>query len=250
MIDKPASRAVKDGKRAGLARRETIGTASFSRVRPNGFLRMRRSGARRLGVMLALALFLIGLSGCVTPTPTRQGNICEVFAQQPDWYAHARASQARWGTPVHVLMAFVRHESSFRSHARPPMRWFFIVPIGRASSAKGYAQALDRTWEDYKAERGRFRSRSSMRDALDFIGWYNYKTRRELRISLWDARRLYLAYHEGRGGYRRGTWKRKPGLQRIARRVAATARRYRTQVKRCESRFRCAAWYQVWPFCQ
>ncbi len=210
----------------------------------------RRAGARRPGRALVLVLLLAGLSGCVAPTPARQGDICEVFAQQPDWYDHARASRARWGTPMHVLMAFVRHESSFRSHARPPIRWFFIVPLGRASSARGYAQALDGTWREYKAERGMFRSRSSMKDALDFIGWYNYRTRRELGISLWDARRLYLAYHEGQGGYRRGTWKRKPGLQRVARRVAATARRYRAQIRRCESRFRCGAWYQVWPFCR
>ncbi len=203
---------------------------------------------RHLAAALALALLA---AGCAAPTPGRQGDICEIFAQQPDWYDHARASAARWGTPVHVLMAFVRQESSFQSHARPPMRWFWVIPLGRASSAKGYAQALDPTWKEYQAERGGlFRSRSNMKDALDFIGWYNAKTRRELRIPLHDARRLYLAYHDGRGGYRRGTWKRKPVLQRTARRVARTARRYKTQLARCDSRFRCDAWYQIWPFCR
>ena len=62
--------------------------------------------------------------------------------------------------------------------------------------------------------------------------------------------RLYLAYHEGRGGYRRGTWKHKPGLLKTARRVAETARRYQQQLAQCEARYRCDAWYQVWPFCR
>ena len=171
---------------------------------------------RRRHYLFAFALVFL-VSGCVTPTPKRQGNICEVFEQQRDWYDYARASERRWGTPVHVLMAFVKKESSFQSHVRPPMRWFFIIPLGRPSTALGYAQPLNQTWRDYKSERGHFlSSRTSMKDALDFIGWYNAKTRRELGISLNDAHRLYLAYHEGRGGYRRGTFKKKPKVRRAA----------------------------------
>ena len=108
-----------------------------------------------------------------------------------------------------------------------------------------------RCGSEYQAERGSlFRSRSDMEDALDFIGWYNHKTWRQLGISRNDAEKLYLAYHEGRGGYRRGTWKKKPKLQRIARNVAATAGQYRSQLAQCQSRFRCDAWYQVWPLCR
>ena len=88
-----------------------------------------------------------------------------------------------------------------------------------------------------------------MEDALDFVGWYNHKTWRELGVDRADAYRLYLAYHEGRGGYRRGTWKGKPEVQRYAKRVSETASAYRSQLARCEERFRCDSWYQVWPFC-
>ena len=148
-------------------------------------------------------------------------------------------------------MAFVRHESSYRSRAKPPRKKLWFIPLGRPSSAKGYAQALDPVWGEYQKERGRlFRTRSDMGDALDFIGWYNHKTWKELGISRSDARNLYLAYHEGRGGYRRGTWKKKPGVQRTAARVAETAARYRSQLARCDRRFRCDSWYQVWPFCR
>ena len=204
----------------------------------------------RLGAALA-TVFVALAAGCATTPPQRQGDVCEVFEQFPDWYDYARASKEEWGTPIHVLMAFVRHESSYRSHAKPPVEWFLgVIPLGRPSSAKGYAQAQDPVWGEYQEERGSlFRSRSDMEDALDFIGWYNDKTARELKISRSDAHRLYLAYHEGRGGYRRGTWKSKPGVQRTAKKVAETASRYKSQLARCESRFRCDSWFQVWPLC-
>ena len=200
---------------------------------PGSSRRWRCFGAVFAAAFIALA------TGCATIVPKRQGDLCAVFEQNPHWYDYARESTDEWGTPIHVLMAFVRHESSYRSDARPPFRWFLFVPLGRSSSARGYAQAQDPVWGEYEAERGSlFRSRSDMEDALDFIGWYNRKTRRELRISLSDARKLYLAYHEGRGGYRRGTWKSKPGVQATAKKVARTASGYRRQLARCESRFR------------
>lgn len=198
-------------------------------------------------IFIAVALLA---AGCAIAPPKRQGDLCEVLDQRPGWYDYARESEEKWGTPIHVLMAFVRHESSFRSHAKPPMRWFLFIPLGRPSSAKGYAQAQDPVWGEYQAERGRlFRSRSDMEDALDFIGWYNHKTWRHLDIPRSDAYRLYLAYHEGRGGYRRGTWKKKPAVQRTAEKVARTAREYKAQLAQCGKRFRCDAWYEVGPLC-
>ena len=205
---------------------------------------------RRRGRFAAAVLGALALAGCASSVPDRQDDLCAVFSQYPEWYDYARGSEALWGTPVPVLMSFVRHESSFRSDARPPREWFLFIPLGRASSAQGYAQALDAVWGEYEEERGwLFRSRSDMEDALDFIGWYNDKSRRELGIGLDDAYRLYLAYHEGRGGYRRGTWRDKPELQAIARRVADTAARYGAQLARCDAAPGCDSWYDVWPLC-
>ena len=207
--------------------------------------------ARRAGLPGAICIAVALLAaGCATVPPKRQGDLCEILEQRPEWYDYARQSEEEWGTPIHILMAFVRHESSFRSHAKPPMEWFLIIPLGRPSSAKGYAQAQDPVWGEYQAERGRlFRSRSDMEDALDFIGWYNYRTWRQAGVSRDDAYRLYLAYHEGQGGYRRGTWKKKPAVQRTAEKVARTARDYKAQLAGCRSRFRCDAWYEVGPLC-
>ena len=209
--------------------------------------RLRGMGAG----LVAILLLALVVAGCTPSVPDRQQDLCAVFHQHPDWFDYAREAEDTWDVPIHILMAFVHHESSFRSDARPPRKYvLWIIPWGRVSSAKGYAQAQDPAWEDYTNERGSFwRSRSDMEDALDFIGWYNHGTSRELGIAKTDAHNLYLAYHEGRAGYRRGSYKAKPALKRIAKRVAETASRYEAQLKHCESDFRCDAWYEVWPLC-
>lgn len=207
----------------------------------------RDSRRRRIAKLMLGALLL---AGCAGNPPKQQHNICAVFDQHPSWYDYARRSQATWGTPKQTLMAFVRQESSYRENAKPPYEWFLFIPLGRASSAKGYAQIQDPVWKEYKAERGGlFSSRGDMEDALDFIGWYNHKTHQQLGISKWNAKDLYLAYHEGRGGYKRGSYKKKPFLLKVANKVARTSSEYGAQLKQCEARFQCRKWYQFWPFC-
>ena len=66
-------------------------------------------GRQLFTAMLVGALALLA-AGCAATPPTRQGNICHVFEQYPDWYDYARKSAERWGTPVHVQMSFVRHD--------------------------------------------------------------------------------------------------------------------------------------------
>lgn len=195
-------------------------------------------------------LALCALAGCATAPPKQQHNLCAVFEQYPSWYDYAKASEQKWGVPIHIQMAFVRHESSYREDARPAYEWFLFIPLGRPSSAQGYAQIQDPAWRDYKKETGGLlKSRADMEDALDFVGWYNNKSNKMLGIPKWDAKRLYLAYHEGHGGYRRGTFRNKPALDRIANRVDSTARQYGAQLRRCEDEFKCRRWYQVWPLC-
>jgi hypothetical protein len=199
---------------------------------------------------LVFVLLLCALAGCATTPPKQQDNLCVVFKQYPDWYDYAKASEQKWGVPIHIQMAFVRHESSYREDAKPAYEWFLFIPLGRSSSAEGYAQIQDPAWRDYKDETGGLlKSRSDMEDALDFIGWYNNKSNKMLGISKWDAKRLYLAYHEGQGGYKRGTYRNKPELNRIANRVDSTARQYGAQLRHCEDQFKCRGWYQVWPLC-
>lgn len=197
------------------------------------------------GVVLAIA-------ACASNPPRDSDNLCAIFEQHPKWYDYAKDAEEKWGTPAHVLMAFVRHESSYRHNARPPRDWFLgIIPLPRASSAYGYAQAKDEVWSEYEGEEGGFlTSRRDMKDALDFVGWYNRKSHERLGISYWDPKNLYLAYHEGHAGYRSGRWKNKPDLIRIADRVDHRAREYGWQLKQCEDQFKCDGLFEVWPICR
>lgn len=215
-------------------------------------LRDGGTGAARLGRAWAAMALVILLAACGEAPPRAQDDLCSVLEQRPSWYQYARESEARWGTPVPVMMAFVRFESGFRNTARPRREYLLgVLPWRWQTTAYGYAQAKDGTWNDYlKANPGAFRKRSDMEDALDFIGWYNHLSARELGLAKNDARRLYLAYHQGRTGYRRGGWRDNEAIRQYARRVAATADRYADQLRACRAELECGRWYQVWPFCR
>lgn len=190
--------------------------------------------SRRLCLAL-LSIGLLALGGCATAPPRNSHNICQVFDQYPSWYRHARDAQKRWGTPVNVLMAFVQRESGFKRKARPDRPWFLFIPLPRKSSAYGYAQVQDPVWDEYRKANGRwFKSRKDMDDSLDFVGWYTDRIHRELGISKWDPQHLYLAYHEGIGGYRSGRWRRNTHLLQTAAAVDRLAREYGAQLRQCK----------------
>ena len=106
----------------------------------------------------------------------------------------------------------------------------------RISSAYGYSQALNGTWEEYKNSTGNtWARRSSFEDSVDFIGWYLSRSVRELKISPRNAYHLYLAYHQGNAGFKRGSYKKKPSIKNYARKVQRTAVSYREQIKSCSS---------------
>jgi hypothetical protein len=186
-------------------------------------------------VAALLALGQLTLGGCASaPAPRHSQSICDVFDQYPGWRRDALAAQKRWGTPVNVLMAFVQRESDFQAKARPDRPWFLFVPLPRRSSAYGYAQAQDPVWKEYRqANSGWFKSRKNMNNSLDFLGWYTDRIHRELGISKWDPRQLYLAYHEGIGGYRTGQWKHDSHLLQTADDVDRLAREYGAQLQQC-----------------
>ncbi|KOO12802.1 hypothetical protein AKJ18_21975 [Vibrio xuii] len=187
--------------------------------------------------MRKLLLPIVGaivLSGCATAPPKNQSNLCEIFREKPGWYDDALDMQEEWGTPVQVAMAFVKQESSYRHDARPPKDYLLgFIPWGRVSSAYGYAQAQDPAWDDFQDATGHGGSRTDFADALMFIGWYTHETQRQLGVSKWDSYNQYLAYHEGRGGFKRKSYQAKPSLIKIARRVEQQAKDYGWQLKQC-----------------
>ncbi len=194
---------------------------------------------------LYLPLCAVLLLGCSTSPPKNINNSCEIFREKSDWYDDAKDSFKRWGVPIHIQLAIIHQESRFKYDAQTEMEYFlWIIPIGRQSSAYGYAQVKDGTWDWYiKSTRNWGADRDDFDDAVDFIGWYGKKTYDTLKISKWDAKNQYLAYHEGHGGYKRKTFNKKPWLIKVANKVDKNARKYGAQLKKCEDELNAGWWF-------
>jgi len=191
---------------------------------------------------------LLSLQSCTTPPPNNTENICSIFRQYPEWYWDAQEVQKHWKLPIYVLMAIMYQESRFNATAKPPReKLLWIIPWKRPTSAYGYSQAVNSTWKHYKRDTNHtFVNRDAFGDAADFIGWYSNQAHIQLGISKWDANALYLAYHEGIGGYSRGTQNSKPWLLAVAKKVQNRAWIYKTQLLQCQSSLPNKPWYHVW----
>ena len=187
----------------------------------------------------AAAIFLLvascGGGGGGGDSPHSLEDACAILKQRPTYFRAFRAAERKWGVPVHVQMATIYQESKFDPDARTPFRYALgVIPFGRQSSAFGYSQALDGTWDEYLAETGNRRARrNDIRDATDFMGWYMAGTNRSLGISMHDARNQYLAYHEGRSGFSRGSYNAKAWLVRVADDVGSRSLVYQVQLRDC-----------------
>lgn len=139
---------------------------------------------------------------------------------------------------MHVPMAIIHQESRFDATARPPMNYFLgVIPKGRASDAYGYSQALKNTWREYeKAVGSRSKDRDDFADSFDFVLWYMHKTYTRNGVSKWDAYAQYLNYHEGHGGFSRGSYQSKQWLIDVANKVNAQAQKYAAQLNSCKAR--------------
>ena len=192
-------------------------------------------------------MFFLGEPAC-SGELNNKDNLCEIFRQKKKWYQYASASSHTWGVPIPVLMAIIYHESSFRANAKPPRTTcLFVFPGPRPSSAYGYAQAIDSTWETYKSKRRPFAKRNNFDDAIDFVGWYCHVSYKMCRIAKNDVFKLYLAYHEGQKGFNRKSYRKKRWLINKARKVHRTAIQYNNHLKSCEKEFQRKG-FCLWPF--
>jgi len=190
----------------------------------------------RIGLTLLLAALLLG--GCAG-TPTQTDNVCAVFDQRGgwfnNWYKYAKNTEKEYGVPVPVLMATIYKESGFNARAKPPRtKLLGFIPWKRPSSAYGYPQALDSTWQWYQDDTGRHGAdRDDFKDAVRFVGWYHYQSHRKNGVARNDTYNLYLNYYAGHGGYARGTWKNNKWMKGAAQRTASMANRYQQQMNSC-----------------
>lgn len=187
-------------------------------------------------VIRAMVLLLLVSCGARNYSqPRNLDDACAFSAERPEYMRAMQRAEQRWNVPVPVQMAIIYQESKFVGDARTPFRYAVgVIPMGRQSSAYGYSQALDGTWEEYlRATGNRSAQRDRIDDATDFMGWYMNQTVERNNVPLWDARNQYLAYHEGQTGFARGSYRSKAWLVRVAGEVGARAEMYETQLLAC-----------------
>ncbi len=181
-------------------------------------------------IILILSLFII--SAC-SSVPQNTSNSCKIFDERYLWYKHSKKVKQKWGTPIHIQLAFIKMESDFDWLAKPPRQKLFkVIPFKRPSSSFGYSQAVKGTWDQYKNETGnKFATRARFKDSVDFIGWYTNKTKSILKIPINNTFKQYLAYHEGWGNYK--NYKKNKKVISLAKKVEKQSQIYKKQLLKC-----------------
>lgn len=192
--------------------------------------------ANSLARVLLIISVILMLSACATAPPREPTNVCSIFKEKRGWHKAALQAEKKWGTSMHIPMAFMYQESTFRAKAKPPRRKLLgFIPWRRSSSAYGFAQVLDGTWTQYlKATGDYWRVRYDFADATDFIHWYILQAVKRNGIATTDAFSLYLNYHEGIAGFARNSYQKKPWLVKVATGVQTRSQSYRAQYEQCK----------------
>ena len=189
--------------------------------------------------LCGILVLIFSLSACQklthSRTPRYQHDACRLINFDPSWRIALQQTHNKWGVSYGLILAFIKMESSFRAHARPSNRYILgFIRVGRRSSAYGYAQVIDQTWQWYQQATNQPQARRDrFHDAVDFIGWYVNKTSKVTEIKKSDVFHQYLAYNQGHRGFLKGTYKHNKKLLNFARRTHRQAVTFNRQLKRC-----------------
>ena len=189
-------------------------------------------------ILKLTCIIFIFFVACTTNQQINTANSCIIFEQKKNWYKSTKNSFDKWGTPIELQLAIINQESSFTQFAKPERKKIFgIIPGSRPSTAFGFAQVTNPTWDWYKTKTGnKNASRANFKDITDFIGWYVVQSEKIVGISKNDFYNQYLAYHEGQGGWKKGTHQNKKWLIEVAKNVERNANMYNNQLKDCENK--------------
>ena len=184
-----------------------------------------------------LSILFIFVIACTSNQQINTADSCIIFDQKKNWYKATKKTYEKWETPIALQLAIINQESSFNQFAKPERKKFLgIFPGSRPSTAFGYAQVTNPTWEWYKTKTGNNNaSRANFSDVTDFIGWYTTQSKNIIGISKNDFYNQYLAYHEGQGGWKKKSYLEKKWLIEVAKNVERNAKMYNNQLKDCEN---------------
>ena len=209
---------------------------------------MRHSLLLKSTIILVPLTLILWYTTITLRAPKHQEHLCQLFQEHPSWYWSAQRAEQKWGVPISVQMAIIHQESHFRAGVKPPHHlWLGFIPGFRPTTAEGYAQVVDGTWQEYlHSTHQRSARRSSFANAVDFIGWYSNQLHHQLGIAKSDAESMYLAYYLGPGGYRSGRYQNNPRLIAIAHKVAKQQQIYQSALNRCQATLSQRPWWHVW----
>ena len=219
-----------------------------------------RLGRRRwIGAGLVALLLLALLDGRLRSLGSRSaaGSSARSSTNIPSGTT-TRAMRPTSGAPRSpVLMAFVHHESSFRSDARPPREYILgFIPWGRVSSAKGLRPGagpglvgLHKT----SADRSGAAARTSKTPSTSSAGTTSGTSQRAGHSPrMTHATALSRLSRRPRRLSAAGTWKEQAGKVQQHGEAGWRRRRsrYRGPAQATANRTSsCDSWYQFWPFC-
>ena len=187
-------------------------------------------------ILILFSIIFLFVVACTSIEITDTADSCILFKQKKNWYKATKKSYDKWNTPISLQLAIINQESSFKQFAKPKRkRLLGFIPGSRPSTAFGYAQVTNPTWNWYKSRTGNSNaSRANFKDITDFIGWYVDQSNKMLGISKNDAFNQYLAYHEGQGGWKKQSYNSKKWLIEAAKNVEINSNKYNNQLKQCE----------------
>ena len=189
-------------------------------------------------ILFIFWLSIIFFVSCTSITPQSTVDSCILFEEKKFWYKDTKKSFDKWGVPISLQLAIINQESSFNQFAKPERKKLFkLIPWKRPSTAFGYAQVVDPTWDWYKTKTGnKNASRANFGDITDFIGWYAVQSKNIVGIKKNDAFNQYLAYHEGQMGWKKKSYEKKKWLIEAAKNVEKKSLIYNSQLENCEEK--------------
>ena len=75
---------------------------------------------------LRASILLLALASCGggnSSAPSQLDDACAILRQRPSYYGAMKATERKWGIPVHVQMATIYQESKFVGNAQTPHQY-------------------------------------------------------------------------------------------------------------------------------